>query len=250
MFHLAAWGQSLDQGNALTPINAVREQTLFTNGVDLRVPELLPFIIGGAALCNDASVAQAQIQSPSLRVRTNLDIEPIINALVFGTPAEATWWPDAPLQLAPDEALNFAILADPAAAVQQYGFAMLADGPQSPVTGDIFTVRATAAATLVVNTWVNANLTLSQVLPAGRYQVVGMRARGTNLVAARLVFSEQTARPGVYAVNAIADGDTYWQRYGRLGVFGEFPNTIPPTVDCLGVTDTAQVFQLDLIRVR
>jgi hypothetical protein len=183
-------------------------------------------------------------------VRTNLDIESIVVALVFGSPPEGSFWPDAPLPLAVDEAVNFAIEANPAAAAQQYGTVLFADGPQTPVTGEIFTVRATGATTLAANTWVNGNLTLGQTLPAGRYQVVGMRARGTNLVAARLVFSEQVARPGVLAVNAIGDQDPYWSRFGRMGVFGEFPNTIPPTVDCLGVTDTTQVFLLDLIRVR
>jgi hypothetical protein len=34
-----------------------------------------------------------------------------------------------------------------------------------------------------------------------------------------------------------------------MGVFGEFPHTNPPTLDCLGVTDTSQVILLDLIRV-
>lgn len=249
MFHLSAFEQSIDPGNALTAINAVREEQLFVNGVDLRVPELLPFIIGAACTINDASLVRAQVQSPSLRVRTNLDVEPIVQALVFGSPPEQSLWPETPMPLAPDEAVNFAVQSDPAAAAMHRGFIFLSDGPQTPVTGEIFTIRATAAVTLATGNWVNGNLTLGQVLPAGRYQVVGMRARGTNLVAARLLFSEQVARPGVLALNALGDEDPYWTRFGRMGVFGEFPNTIPPTVDCLGVTDTAQTFLLDLIRV-
>jgi len=248
LFHLSAFEQSIDQGGALSAINAVREEAFFTSGIDLRVPSAVPNIVGAVAMVNDASLVRAQVQSPSLRVKANLDVEPIVQGLVFGTPPESTMWPENPVAVVPDEALNFAIQADPAAAVINRGLLFLSDGPLAPVAGDIFTVRATAAITLATGTWVNGNLTLGQTLPAGKYQVVGMRVRGTNLVAARLVFSEQTARPGFLAVNAIPDLDTYWNRMGRMGVWGEFPHTIPPTVDCLGVTDTAQVFLLDLIR--
>lgn len=248
MFHLSAFFQSIDPANALVTINAVREETLFVNGADLRVPTGLPNIIGAAALINDASLVRAQVQSPSLRIFANLDVEPLVNGLVFGSPPEQSYWPENPVALVPDEALNFAVQSDPAAAAGHYGLVFLSDGPQTPVAGRIFTVRCTGAATLAAGTWVNGNLTFGQTLPAGSYIVVGLRARGTNLVAARLVFPEQVARPGVLAVNAIGDQDPYWSRFGRMGVFGSFPHTNPPTVDALGVTDTAQVYELDLVR--
>jgi hypothetical protein len=249
VFHLSAYYQSIDPGGALLAINAVREETLFTNGVDLRIPTQLPNIIGAIGMGNDASFTRAQIQSPSLRILANLDVEPIVAALVLGSPPEQSFWPATPVELTPDEAMNFAVLSDPAAPAGHYGLVFLSDGAQSPIEGRIFSVRCTATITQVVGTWVNGNLTFSQTLPAGRYQVVGMRARSTNMVAARLVFPEQVARPGVLAVNAVADLDPYWTRFGRMGVFGEFPHTNPPTVDVLGVTDTTEIFMLDLIRV-
>lgn len=250
MFHLAAFYQSVDPSGVLLPINAVNEATLMVSGADLRVPKALPFIIGAAALANDASATRAQVQSPSLRILTNLDVEPLVAALVFGNPPEQSFWPETPIPVVPDESLNFAILSDPAAAAVHYGLVFLSDGPQSPVAGNVFSVRATAAITLSAGVWVNGPLTFGQTLPAGRYAVVGMRARSTNLVAARLVFAEQMARPGVLAVNAIADQDPYWTRFGRMGVFGEFESTTPPTLDALGVTDTAETIILDLVRVR
>jgi hypothetical protein len=179
----------------------------------------------------------------------NLDVEPIVQGLVFGSPPESLYHPEAPNPLVVDEALNFLVQSDPAAAAIHRGLVWLGDGPQAPVVGNFFTVRCTAAATLVTGTWVNANLVFAQSLPAGSYQVVGMRARSANLVAARLVFPEQVARPGVAAVNAIGDLDPFWARYGRMGVFGQFPHTNPPTVDFLGVTDTAEFVILDLLRV-
>lgn len=249
MFHLAAFYQAVDLGGALTPINAVREEQFFTSGVDFRVPAVVPNIIGELALTPGDSFTRAQIQSPTLRMTANLDVEPLVAALVAGSPPECLYHPEAPVALTPDEALNFAVLSDDATPDAIYGLVLLSDGALAPVTGPIFSLRATASVTLAAGTWVNGNLTFAQSLPAGRYAVVGMRARGTNLVAARLVFPEQQVRPGVVAVNALGDLDPYWTRYGRMGVFGEFPHTNPPTIDCLGVTDSAQVVLLDIARV-
>src|SRR5207247_1836789 len=99
--------------------------------------------------------------------------------------------------------------------------------------GAIYTIRATAAVALAASTWVNGALTFSQALPYGTYQVVGMRARGANLAAARLVFVGQPFRPGVAGVNALGNVDPFHFRYGNMGVFGQFDSTVPPTVDCL-----------------
>lgn len=249
MFHLGAFRAASVASPGLQTIAAVREEMFFTNGPDFRVPEGLPHLIGAAALLNAATGLRAQLQSPSLRVLANLDIEPLVNALVFGSPPEQAFHPDSPNPLTPDEALNFAVV-ETAGAIVCHGLIFLADGPQQPVTGNIFTVQATGASALAAGAWVNSNLTFAQVLPAGTYQVVGMRARGANLVAARLVFPEQVARPGVLAVNAIGDLDPWTARYGRTGVFGEFPHTNPPTIDCLGTVDGAQTVLLDLIKVR
>lgn len=250
MFHLCAWAESIDPANALTAINAVREEMLFTSGDDIRVPEMLPFIIGQAALENDASAARAQVQSPSLRSFANLDVEPIVAAAVFGTPPESLFHPDSPIRVEPDEALNFAVQSDPAAAALHYGLLWLADKAQERTPGNIFSVRATSTVQQTTTTWVNGNLVFTQTLPAGRYRIVGMRARSTDGVAARLVFPEQVARPGVPVVNALADLDPWQFRYGNAGVFGEFPHTNPPTVDVLGGVAAAQTYIFDIVRVR
>lgn len=248
MHHLAAYFQSVDPAGALTAINSVQDQAIRTETTKVIVPDALPFLIGQAALANDASGSRAQIQSPSLRQMINLDVEPLVLAAVFGSPPEGIFHPLSPNPLTPDEALQFAILSDPAAAASHYGLVWLGDGPQQQVNDDIYQLRATSAAALSAGLWVNSNLTFSQDLPAGRYRVVGMRARGANLVAARLVFPGLPWRPGVPAVNAIGDLDPYWTRFGGLGLFGEFVHTTPPTIDCLGITDTSQIIILDVVR--
>jgi len=249
MFHVVAWGQSIDPAGVLSPLDAIPETQLFSSGDDIRVPVFLPGLIGAAALINDASAARAQLQAPSLRVLTNLDIEPIVNAATFGEPAEVLFHPESIIPLDPDEALQFHVQSDPAAPAQHFGLVWLADGPQLPVEGRMFSVRATTTIQQSNTAWVNGQMVLGQTLPAGQYQIVGLRSRSADLVAARLVFTEQTSRPGVPAVNVISDEDVRSFRHGRTGVFGVFPNTIPPTVDVLGGVAASQVHILDLIRL-
>jgi hypothetical protein len=250
MFHLAAFGQSVDLAATVKQLNAVQDQVLTTSGAAIRVPTAAPFLVGYGALCGNTTPISAQIQSPTLREVVQIDVEPLVGALVFANPPPGFLNQDAPVQLTPNEDLNFAMKATGGAATQNYGLVWLSDGPLQPVKGQIFAVAATAAIALAADVWVNGNLTFGQTLPAGRYQVVGMRARGANLVAARLVFVGGTLRPGVAAVTALGNIDAPEFRDGRAGVFGEFDNTTPPTLDALGVTDTAQSLVLDLIKVK
>ncbi len=249
MFHLAGYYESKDPAGAWFLLNVVPEQTLFAVGNDLRIPDSMPNLIGQAGLINDAGGARCQLQSPSLRMLANLDIEPIILAAIFGSPPEVLFHPVNPIPVTPSEALNFAALSTPTGAQAHYGLVWLADGPQNQVTGHVFTVRATATIQQVVDAWVNGNMVFDQTVPAGTYQVVGMRIRSTDLVVGRLVFPEQIPRPGVPAVNAIADLDVRSFRYGRSGIWGEFPHDVPPTLDVLGGTAAAQTIFLDLIKV-
>jgi hypothetical protein len=250
MFHLGAFFQSVDPGNAFQAIAAVQDQVLTVNGNDLRVPKTLNQLVGEAALINDASLVRAQLQSPSLRRTLNRDIEPIVQGKVLTVNGRYYMHEDCPIALDGDESLNLFVQSDPAAAAIHYGLVWLADGALKPVNGPIYSVRWTAAAALVAGTWVNAPIVFSQVLPAGSYQVVGMRARGANLLAARLVFVGGGFRPGVPGVSAIGSIDDDLTRYGGMGVFGQFDNTTPPTIDFLGDTDAAQTGILDLIKVK
>lgn len=249
MFHLAAWYEDIDPGGVLVPITAIVDQSVFTSADVIRVPVQMPNIVGQAALLDDASAAAAQVQSPSLRAMVNLDIEPVVADATFGSPPEVLFHPLSPIPVVPDEPITFAVNSDPAAVEEHYGLVWFGDGPQQPVPGNIFSVAATSALTLVAGSWVNGVLAFGQTLPLGRYTIVGMRARGANLVCARLVFVGGAFRPGVPAVNALGDLDPMVFRYGRHGAFGIFHSNTPPTVDALGITDTAQSYVFDLLQV-
>lgn len=249
MFHLAAYYRNFNPGGILSPLVAVVDQAITTNGNDVRVPTVAPNLIGEMALINDASGSLAEFQSPSLRAMVYLDVEPLILSNKFGALPESFIHDTSPVKLVPNESLDFYAKSAPAGAVDHYGLAWLSDGPLQAVTGPIYSLTATAAAALAAGAWVPSNLTFTQTLPAGDYQIVGMRARGANLVAARLAFVGGTLRPGVPAVNTIAQTDTLDFRYGAAGIFGQFNNTTPPIVECLGITDVSQSFIFDLIKV-
>lgn len=247
MLHLIAYETSASQA-ALTAITPVPDGTIAISGNDIRVPLQLNYVVAAAGMINSAAATlRCQIQAPSLRAFLNFDINPIVNGLVFGSLAKVAKMWQTPLQLTPNEPMDF--MVQNGAAVMNRGLIWLADGPIGPVKGKIYTVRGTGAATLVTATWVNTAVTFSQTLPAGNYQVVGFRAVGANLVAARIFFVGGVWRPGVPAANVSADNEWPDFRYGNLGVLGVFDNTIPPSVDCLGITDTTQEFEFDLIKV-
>lgn len=246
MLHLAGWFQSIDPGSVFTNINAIPDQSLRTNGIDIVVPNDLQNIVGQAALINDASLVRAQLSSPSLRAMLNLDIEPIVQGKVFGSLPDAFIHGDSPIPIKAGENLEFGVLSDPAAAAIHYGLVWLSDGALKPVSGPTYSVRFTTAITLVAGVWVLGVPTFSQQLPVGRYNVVGLRARGTNLVAARLVIPGALWRPGVPAVNAIGNFDGLWARYGAMGVLGQFDTTTLFQIEALGDTDASQIYDLDL----
>jgi len=179
-----------------------------------------------------------------------------VNGLTDGnvepdSPAKVHDFRDSPIPLETGESLTVLGDSNPAAAADQSVLVWLADGPIVPVSGQpIHPVRCTAAITAVAGAWTNGALTFGQTLGVGAYAVVGMRAQGATLVAARLVFRGTGTRPGVIGSDSEADDTNGLFRNGRFGVFGEFHSTVPPTVDVLcNDADTAEEFILDLVKL-
>ena len=253
MMHLAAYYESIDPAGAYAALNAVQDPAINTRGDDIRVASEIPFIFCAAGLTAANVYTSSQLRSPSLRTLNNMFIRPLANAVTFGDPPEVLPFPTNPRGMVPAEDVQFWTNSTPnAGAEAHYGLVWFCDGPLTPVIGEIFSVGATAANTLTAGTWVNGNITFDQALPSGTYNVVGMRVESANLVCARLVFpggGAEAFRPGVPGSTAATVVDNEAFRRGQLGVFGSFDQDNPPTIDTLGVTDTAQTITLDLIKV-
>lgn len=248
--HLAAFYQSVNSAAAYVALNAVPDVAVFTQGGNIRVPPDIAYLLGEAAYSAQTGPQAAQIQSPSLRELANQDIGVVAPGLVGSQDDQYQWHGDNPRALQGNEALTASVLATGGAAAGNYVLAWLGDGPVKPTPGKTFSMRATGAAALAAGVWVNTPLTFGSSLPAGSYQIVGMRAQGANLVAARLVFIGGAYRPGVQGEPSQATSYFDAFRDGNVGVFGEFDINQPPTVDCLGATDVAQTFIFDMIKTK
>lgn len=246
--HLAGWYQSVDQGAAAADIDAMADETLFASGDIVRVPGGVSNLAGAAYVSAASTFTTAQVQAPSLRSLANFDALPANITATPANPPALSWMGSNPLSLTADESMTFNTNTDNGGAVGIYGFVWLSDGALPPANGEILSVRATAAITLAAGVWTNGNLTFGQDLPYGDYDVVGMRVQSTNLIAARLVFPGGRWRPGALAANTASDVDSTHFRHGASGVLGSFNTNSPPSLDAVGVSDSAEVVILDLIK--
>lgn len=116
--------------------------------------------------------------------------------------------------------------------------------------GPTKTIRCTSAITFAAGTWTLGNLAFDTSLSNGTYAVVGMAAQGANALLSRLVFPQQVNRPGVIAVDAVAQYLLPTWRNGQSGLYGVFSNYNPPQVEFLGVgTGGTQEVYLDIVKV-
>ena len=245
-FTLVAWYESTTAEKTLYPINAVADPHLRVSDDDIWVPSALPMMAG--CIVMGANLTAARIESPTLRTLTPLDILPFELAVKPSSDPKALLQPHAPKTVGATEALNVKVTAG--AANKLCALAFLCDGPLAPVTGEIFTVKCTTSISTTAYAWTNAALTFAQSLPSGRYQIVGMRAKATNLIAARLVISGFAWRPGCIGCQAYNDIERLEFRHGRMGAWGEFDHDVPPTVDFLSqATDDDPEVWLDLIKI-
>jgi len=253
MFGLFAYSSAAAGINAaLAQLNAVADQSLAPVGNNYVVPgsvagqpsidKLLGFLAVGATLTG------SELQSPSLRELFFPDLTPLD---VSATPTTPSKWVDLQndlIQLASGEQLQ-AMITNTASDRESLLIA-LTDGAFQPASGEIQTVKATGSTTLVAGAWTNVAITLSQTLPAGQYQVCGLRYEGTSAIAARILFPGGYWRPGCPGCTGKGDLQNSKFRRGGYGVWGQFSTTVLPTIDCLAnAADTAETFFLDLVKV-
>jgi len=253
MLATVAFYESIDAAAAWANIAAIADQSVFTQGDDLTVPDL-NLVVALAAGVGSGSLVLARLSSPSLRDislplihpingNADADAEPEIVPAVIDLRAN-------PLVLRPNEQLNAEVNSDTTAAAAQWVIVWLSDKVPTPVTGEVITVRGTNTDTLVADAWTNGALTLDEDLPVGIYALVGMRAISAGLVAARAVPRGGGWRVGCLGCDAPDDLTHEIFRMGRLGEWMRFNHDRLPSIDFLSISaDTDQEVFLDLIKV-
>jgi len=249
MWTVVGYSESVDQAGAYNAINALPDSHVTVVTTRVYIPALSKLF--GVTVNNEGTAfTGAYLDSPSLRRICLYDIGQVAGSITSVGKPQANFFPLSPISLAPSEGLELYIADNPGAAAEQSGLVFLSDGVIAPVSGEIFTVQATAAITRAANVWVNGALTFRQTLPVGRYQLVGARCWGTNLNYFRFVPVGYAYRPGGIACNTSAQQEPEIQRFGGLGVWFEFDSITPPTLDIYGnAACTAQTLQLDLIKI-
>jgi len=245
-FTMAAWTESQDSA-VLINIAAVQDTHLRVVGDDIYVPVLNNLagyhFMGG-------NFTQGQIDSPSLRVQTLIDVEPADLADEPGSPPNVHDLFETPAPLATGETIRTLMAEDAAGASRVSALLWFSDGPLAPVTGKIQTVRATGSTTLTANAWTACALTFSQTLPVGSYNVVGARFQSAGARAGRLIVPGYSWRPGASGCDADSDVDFWRFRYGAIGVWCTFASDNPPQAEFFSASaDTSEVVHLDLIKV-
>ncbi len=267
------------RAGTVAPINiaALADTHLTVIGNQIMVPTRCSKILGTffESQATAGSLTSAiQIRSPSLGSISNLDIcnwnangAVVAAAQVPDNDAPYEFFGEAPIDLVPGEALTALSAVDAAAVAENIlGLVWLTDGVLiNPYKGRIEHVIADCNAAAVINTWSPTALAFRQALQKGNYAIVGMKATGLSMSAARLSgLQGQSERPGVLATNSpvgaggigsFADSKDPFDglfRNGRLGVWGYFSSDAPPQAEVFcSVADPAISMHilLDVIRL-
>ena len=245
-FHLAAYSGSLTN-NTTSPVPAVNDTVLTkTSGNNFILPQ--PGKLMGAYSAG-VSITEAQINTPSLRY-VGLPFVAFLNAsLTIPSPPALTWWGDSGPPIPKVDEIQMIHTLGGAAPEQEFDLLWFKFANMPMTGGPIYRLEFTSATVTVANTWTNGVILPTSTLPQGVYDVVGMDAVGTNLVAARLVVPGSFFRPGCLARNAKTSIPSYLFTAGNLGVWASFASVNLPSVDFLATgANTAQTVYLDLIR--
>jgi hypothetical protein len=248
MFHLLAYyTNDLASAASNVALGTVTDQIIASANSGYQMPEDMRLMASYAG--NDA-FTDVRLNTPSMRRLFLPSITPVSATTLPGNMPPTNFYGDYGPSIQKTEYLQVEASRGVVAASDAYAGIWVTPGRRAVSGGPINSIRCTAAVTIAEGTWASGQLTFGQTLPAGRYQVVGMDAYGTNLLFARLIPYGATYRPGVLAQGAVGEWSGMDFRYGRAGVFCEFESTALPGIELFGVgAGSAQTIFLDLIRV-
>ncbi len=238
------------QHDDLAAIAATPDPHIRVSGNDIYVPMWNKMAM---VWCGGTNLSDLRMQSPSLRRLANQRITTIMST----DPPNAGWqsikindFHERPRTLDIAEALNaFCANSMPA---DEYVLVWLMDALAPLPAGEIFSIEGDVTVVCVKAQWVNAALTFTQTLPAGRYALVGMRSVDTEVVAVRCVFPDISVRPGCVSSYNHGQPSNPIFRQGALGNWGEFEHDAPPSMDVLGSSagEKTPEITMDLIQTR
>jgi len=251
MFHTCVYYNSaIAAGATDQDMTAISDPAITVSPNGHFIFTFVPRIIMAYAL--ETSLTRARIQSPKTRALMNPYISPFERAAAVPNRPLVCDLTTGPIQLAPIDETQV-LMSNNLGAATEAGFAALwiDDGNTQHPRGNTFCIRATTSFTPTVGAWTTATITIDQVLPSGRYSVVGLQTVGSGLFVSRLVFPLQQLRPGAVASAAFGNYPGDYFRRGYIGEFGQFESVAQPQIDVFAITAVAnpEVY-MDLIKIR
>jgi len=247
-FHLAAFRGSVVNATANTAIAGVQDAILTRSASGAFFAPEQGRIIAAAA--GGINATRARINTPVLRAVGLPYIAPLNATVAIPSPPNiADYGEFGPLPNVTDEVSIESTHSDAAPQIQ-YGLLWFKFGMKPQTPGMEYRLRFTAAIAGVVGSWASGAIVMDQNVPAGTYQIVGMDCFGTNLLAARLIFTGGGWRPGVMGRNTLIAVPNPLGLSGRLGVFGEFSNTAIPQLEVyVEAANAAQEGYFDVVKI-
>ena len=246
MFTLVGYSENQDSAGAFVGVAPIPDPHVRVEGDFIVVPELNRVI---CALAMGAGISRARLTAPSLRSFITPEINPVVDAAALTETHLLRQRADYNLLLTTDEQLSAEIIETTSGAEMEKVFVWLADELPQQVDGEMFTVRATHPA-IAAALWSNVAITLEQALPVGRYACVGARHESATASAFRFQPVGELYRPGGVSAIALGNVDPPGQRRGGWGVWFEFDQLRPPTIEVHATAaDASGVVYLDLMRL-
>ena len=204
------------------------------------------------AYAQAASITLARINTPKLRATSLPYIEPLRVGTLPGNLPPVAVYDNNQLNLDPIDEIAIEISNDLASSTEVTIAGLFLEMSNTPIPqGPSFTIRATSSFTATDGAWTSGAVVFDQVLPAGRYAVIGLRVIGANLVFGRLIFPGGVYRPGTLASDDPSESDGNIVRQGNCGLLGEFDSVAQPQLEVFSNgANTSQTVFMDVIRIR
>ena len=249
MIHLACYNGTVTAGATNVDIPAVTDQSLTISNGHYVLTQNATLV---SAYAQGTSIIRARVNTPKLRAISLPYIEPVQQGTLPGNLPSQAAWSDYALPLDPIDEIAFETSNDLASSTEVHTIGAWFNFGGRPVpTGAAYTFRATSSFTCVANAWTAGAFILDQVLPAGRYSVIGVRVVAANAIFGRLIFPAQTYRPGTVASANEGQNDFGYTRMGMLGELGQFDSIAQPQIEIFANGScTAQTIYMDCIRIR
>jgi len=247
MFHLAANFVAI-ANVADTDVPALNDGILaIQNGHHIPPRDMALLAVWSSAV----TLLRTKLLSPKVRQTAPSSISPIDVALLPPTDANAVDMRSNPMILRAQEEIVYQSTDSAAGPNNHYLVSWLQERFEPAPVGDVFTIRGVGAATAVASAWTNCPVVWDTQLPQGTYAVIGCRGLGTTMVAFQITFDNQFWRPGGLGLATAGLRPPAFQMKGGLGKWGQFDTVTLPRLSILcNAADTAQIFEMDIVRIR